>query len=73
MGAFNEIEDRQVAAYAGHHHGAPNKATRKAHINVQEMWGVYTACQRWGKRWGDCSIILITDSTVVQVALNTGH
>ena len=33
---------------------------------------MYAACQRWGKGWGDCSAILITDSSVVQAALNTG-
>ena len=73
VGAFNEIDDRHVAEYAGHHHGAPNNGIRSAHLNIREMWGVYAACQRWGKAWGDCSVILITDSAVVQVALNMGR
>ena len=57
----------------GHHYFEAEARIWDAHINVQEMWGVYAGCLRWSDRWDDSSVMIVTDSDVVQAALNTGR
>ena len=73
VGSFKEADDKLLVSYAGHCHGPLEKEICDVHINVREMWGVYAACKRWSSKWDNCSVMPITDSAVVQAALNMGH
>ena len=37
------------------------------------MGAVYAACDRWGEQWKDTTMMLVTDSVVVQAALPMGR
>ena len=43
------------------------------HINIKEMWEIYAAAITWAPYWRDNQIMLITDSSTVEAALNIGR
>lgn len=73
VGSFIDLDDSHLRHYAGHHHVKPDKGLGVSHINVKEMWAVFAGAARWANGWGDSSVIFITDSAVVQSALNSGR
>ena len=44
-----------------------------SHINVTEMWPIVVGIHKWGRKWKDQEVLLITDNTQVQAAINTGR
>ena len=72
-GSFNKADDRGLEGILGHHHRAPPPSCDHAHINVREMWAAYSAALSWGSGWADAAVVMITDSTTVRAALNTGR
>ena len=72
-GAVRKAADSQLARALPGHHLAPDGRCTTAHINVREMWAAFAAALRWGERWRNCSITMVTDSTTVMSALNTGR
>ena len=72
-GAFNAGDDDMIRGALPHHHLAPDAGCTDAHINVREMWAAFAAALRWGGEWKDCSVTMVTDSTTVLAALNTGR
>lgn len=73
VGAFDPDVDENVRRGAGHHHHPPDVRCAMAHINVREMWAAYSAAVRWGHLWKDSVVVMVTDSTTVRGALNTGR
>ena len=72
-GAFSATEDDHLGRAFPDHHLPPDRKCATAHINVREMWAAFAAALRWGERWRNCSITMVTDSTTVMSALNTGR
>ena len=72
-GAFDPRDDAPLGGALGHHHKPPDPVCAKAHINVREMWAAYSAALRWGHLWTNCAVVVVTDSTTVRAALNTGR
>ena len=72
-GAFDRATDEGMRGVLGHHHLKPHQMCESAHINVREMWAAYAAALRWGKSWAGASVVMVTDSTTVRAALNTGR
>ena len=72
-GAFQESDDRGLQEILGHHHRAPPPDCDHAHINVREMWAAYCAALSWGSLWANSAVVMVTDSTTVRAALNTGR
>ena len=72
-GAFGEVADGRMSQVFPEHHLAPDRCCSNAHINLREMWAAFAAALRWGEQWGDCSVTMVTDSTTVMAALNTGR
>ena len=54
----------------GHHYIALPKGLASSHINTKEMGAVMEGAKRY---WRDSEIMFVTDSIVVQAALNTGR
>ena len=42
------------------------------HINITELWPVVVAIHRWGLRWRNGSVMVVTDNTQVQAWVNKG-
>ena len=72
-GAFRKTEDDHLSRVLPGHHLSPDVKCTTAHINVREMWAAFAAALRWGDRWKNCSVTMVTDSTTVMSALNTGR
>ena len=72
-GSFHETDDKNLEGILGHHHLAPPPSCGHAHINVREMWAAYCAALCWGNLWADSTVVMVTDSTTVRAALNTGR
>ena len=66
-------EDTYLEGYEGHQHVRSEGHLADSHINVQEMGAVYTACDRWGEQRKDRTVMLVTDSAVIQAALSMGR
>ena len=73
VGAFDPGEDEKIGARVGHHHFPPEGSCAEAHINTREMWAVLSAAINWAHLWGNSSVVMVTDSTTVRAALNTGR
>lgn len=73
VGCYKGEDDIALGDYAGHHHVSPEEGLDSAHINVKEMAAAFEAATRWAHGWGGASIVFMTDSAVVQAALNTGR
>lgn len=73
VAAFEGEADQLLESEMGHHHVRLPGGVQVEHINVKEMRGVLEGAIRWAPSWGDSEIIFITDSAVVQAALNTGR
>ncbi len=73
VGSFNSQDNVRLRDYAGHHFVEPSRELAKSHINIQEMGAVYAGALRWGHRLQGASVIFITDSAVVEAALNSGR
>ena len=73
VGTFGEPDEEGLRGYAGHHVVSPEEGVRQAHINVKEAWAVYAGAQRWASAWRDSVVLFVTDSAVVQSALNSGR
>ena len=73
VGAFEEKVDTLLGRYVGHHHQSPDVAVGSAHINIKEMWAAFAGASRWGGSWLNSTVIFVTDSAVVQGALNSGR
>ena len=43
------------------------------HINITELWPVLVAVHRWGVRWRNQDVMVVTDNTQVQSWVNTGR
>ena len=63
----------QYEATGCSHSENPPKEAYDSHINVTEMWPVVVGIHKWGQRWKNQSLLVITDNTQVQAALNTGR
>ena len=72
-GAFRKTSDDQLGRSFPGHHLPPDRRCETAHINVREMWAAFAAALRWGGGWRDCAVTMVTDSTTVMSALNTGR
>ena len=72
VGTFVSKDAGALERYSGHHFSGAGSLSEE-HINIKEMWGVYAGALRWAQAWRDGSIIFVTDSVVVQTALNTGR
>ena len=72
-GSFHEADDKTLGRELGHHHLAPDPICEQAHINVREMWAAYSAALTWGHLWADTAVVMVTDSTTVRAALNSGR
>ena len=55
------------------HSENPPEEVYDSHINVTEMWPVVVGIHKWGERWKNQEILVVTDNTQVQAALNTGR
>ena len=72
-GTFVQDDKDDLLRYLGHHYVSSDNRVDSSHINVQEMWAVYAAALRWSANWSDCTVLMITDSSTVLGALNTGR
>ena len=43
------------------------------HINIRELWAVVVAVHRWGAFWKGKNVMIMTDNTQVQGAVNLGR
>ena len=57
----------------GHHYAEVPRALASSHINTKEMGAVMEGTKRWTPYWGDSKIMFVTDSIVMQAALNTSR
>ena len=50
----------------------PLAGNQEMHINMKEMGAAFATASRWGHRWRGIAVVMVTDSTTVRAALNTG-
>ena len=62
----------QVALSCPHSEDPPLIERYSDHINITELWPVVVAIHRWGVRWRNCRIMVVTDNTQVQGWVNKG-
>ena len=56
----------------GHNYAEVPRGLASSHINIKEMGVVMEGVKRWARYWGDSEIMFVTDSIVVQAAMQTG-
>ena len=56
-----------------HQENPPINEVYQDHINITELWPVVVAIHKWGVRWRNCSVMMVTDNTQVQGWVNTGR
>ena len=72
-GTFKKDDRLTLSTLIGHHHDIPSEKVCQAHINIQEMWVLFSTESRWSHLWSGKTIIFITDSSTVESAKRTGR
>lgn len=73
-GFYANSGSEREASWLGHHWAdADDPGCETDNINVLELWPVVLAVDRWAERWGNRTVMIITDNTQVRAAINTGR
>ena len=73
-GCFRFEGEKRIQQWLGHHHvSAGDRGCRTDNINVLEMWPMLAGVRGGGHRWGNSTVVFVTDNTQVRAALNSGR
>ena len=70
---FRDREHTAMRKELGHPYAEVPRELASSHINIKEVGAVMEGAKRWAPYWGDLEIMFVTDSSVMQAAVNTGR
>ena len=72
--SWEGITDKPRVEIPEHHKGSiPKVPKADDNINVLELWPILEAMERWGEKWVDRNLCMVSDNTQVVQAIRTGR
>ena len=75
LGVWEDEAYKMSTGIVPPHHWSftPGECSSEDSINLLELWPIVAAAFRWSKDWVDKKVVIYTDNTQVQAAINTGR